>query len=618
MNQNLKKVLALSVILLSAIWLINLQTNLASKTLTVPTDYSTISEAISHASDGDIIVVQSGVYKENLQINKSLSLIGENSQTTVIIGAGGVDRGACPVVALNADNAKIVGFTIESQNYTSTNLYATGIKIQADHCTIQGNIIQNNYMGLFCSVQSYTQIIDNTITGNLKDGMRFYGGSNYNISGNTIIGNAVSGLALQGYSNTVTNNTFDHNLRGLGLGASYSVVFGNKFASNAESAIWLAGSKNIIAANDISQNKWGIYITPQWAAPRDNTFYHNNFLGNIYGVYVNESAPVQFWDNGAQSGGNYWSDYGIKYPTATEIDNSGIANTPYLVYEGAQDNYPLIAKFDTSNLVNALPANPTPTITSNGLVASWSFDSIDSTGISLDSTGNNPAILGSVTVNRSYDPQTVEGKYGKALAFDGQQYIIVPSSPSLEISGEVTVDVWINVQSYKEIPYNNIIVEALRSTDALPTRTFGLAINGEAPQNDTSAALGAIRGYVVTKDGGLNEIVTTQPVVELNQWIHVVFTRSTTTGMHIYVNDQEQEVKVTAGIANPQGSTLRQTETYIGHDAVCTIDELKLSNIAQTAAEPVWMQWWLWAIIFAGVAGSGLLFVRFRRIKKSK
>ena len=150
----------------------------------------------------------------------------------------------------------------------------------------------------------------------------------------------------------------------------------------------------------------------------------------------------------------------------------------------AQDNYPLIAKFDTSNLGNAFPANPTPTVTSNGLVASWSFDTIDSTGISLDSTGNNPAILGSVTVNKSYVPQTVEGKYGKALAFDGQQYIIVPSSPSLEISGEVTVDAWINVQSYKEIPYNNIIVEALRTTDPLPTRTFGLAINGEAPQND--------------------------------------------------------------------------------------------------------------------------------------
>jgi len=89
--------------------------------------------------------------------------------------------------------------------------------------------------------------------------------------------------------------------------------------------------------------------------------------------------------------------------------------------------------------------------------------------------------------------------------------------------------------------------------------------------------------------------------------------------MHIYVDEQEQETKVTAGIANPQGSTLRQTETYIGHDAECTIDELTLSNTAQSPAQPAWMQWWLWAvIIFAGVAGSGLLFFGLRRIRKNK
>ena len=89
--------------------------------------------------------------------------------------------------------------------------------------------------------------------------------------------------------------------------------------------------------------------------------------------------------------------------------------------------------------------------------------------------------------------------------------------------------------------------------------------------------------------------------------------------MHIYVDGQEQEIRVTTGSANPSGSILRQTETYIGHDAECTIDELKLSNTAQLAAQPVWMQWWLWAIvIFAGVAGSGLLFYGLRRNKKAK
>lgn len=618
MSQKAKKVLLLTAILILAFGLTSLrfQPSNASRTLTVPTDYSSISEAINHASNGDTIVVQSGVYYENLQVNKSISINSQDPKTTIIIGAGGLDRGANPVVALNAPDSKIEGFTIKSQTYNSTNLYATGIIIRADNCIIQNNIIQRNYMGIFYSVQSYLQITDNTIAGNLKDGMRFYGGSHNIIADNSILDNGVSGLALQGYSNTVTNNTFEGNTRGLGLGSSYSVVYGNHFNNNSESGIWLAASKNIIAANDFSSNKWGIFITPQWAAPHDNTLYHNNFVANVNGVFVNESAPVQYWDNGSE--GNYWSDYQTKNPYAKEVGTSGVADKPYTVYADTQDHYPLIAPFDTTKLGNPPAANPTPEVASNGLVASWSFDKIDSNGVSLDSTGNNPAILGSTTVNKSYIPKTVAGHAGNALSFDGQQYVVVPASPSLEISGEVTVDVWINVQAYKPIPYNNIIVEALRTTDALPTRTFGLAINGEAPQNDTAPALGAIRAYVLTKDG-LNEIVTTKSVITLNQWMHVVFVRSLTTGMHIYVDGTEQEVRVTAGSVNPQGVTLRQTETYIGHDAISTIDELNLSNKAvPPEQQPLWMQGWLWAALFAVIAASGLGFYGWRRVRSAK
>ena len=616
MNQNTQKVLVLTVILLSAIWLINLQMGTASKTINVPTDYTTVSEAINHAVDGDTIAVQSGTYPETLQVNKSISIIGQDPQNTILIGEGGVDRGSKFVVTLNADGATVMGFTIQSQNYTSQNIYASGINVHADRCTIKNNVIQNCYMGMFSSVQSYTQITENTIKGNLKDGMRFYGGSYNTISDNTVTGNAVSGIALQGYSNTLTNNTFEHNYRGLGLGSTYSVVYGNKFLSNTESGIWLAGTKNILAANDITQNKYGVYITPQWAAPHENIFYQNNFIDNIHGVFVNESAPIQYWDNGVQ--GNYWSDYKTNYPASKEVGNSGTANIPYNVYQDAQDKYPLITPVDTAKLGNPPAANSVPAVASSGLVASWSFDTVDSNGISFDSTGNNPAILGSTTANKSYIPQTVTGHAGKALAFDGQQYIIVPASPSLEIGGEATVDVWVNVQSYKEIPYNNIIVEALRTTDALPTRTFGLAINGEAPQNDTAPDVGAIRAYVVTKDG-LNEIVTVKPVVTPNQWIHVVFTRSLTTGMHIYINGVEQEVKVTAGTINPQGATLRQTETYIGHDAICTIDELNLSNMAISPdTQPLWMQAWLWVALFAAIAASGLAFYGWRRTRSTR
>ena len=57
------------------------------------------------------------------------------------------------------------------------------------------------------------------------------------------------------------------------------------------------------------------------------------------------------WDNG--TGGNYWGDYLLKYPNASEIGNSGIGDTPYVMNSDDIDYYPLMAPFE-------VPPAPTP------------------------------------------------------------------------------------------------------------------------------------------------------------------------------------------------------------------------------------------------------------------
>ena len=105
-------------------------------------------------------------------------------------------------------------------------------------------------------------------------------------------------------------------------------------------------------------------------------------------------------------------------------------------------------------------------------------------------------------------------------------------------------------------------------------------MNGVAQSESGSwVPQGALRGYVATDTGGFNEIVTTEPVI-LNQWIQVAFTRSITTGMHIYVNSIEQNVTVTSGVQNPTGSIINGTELWFGHDAEVIIDEVRISNLA--------------------------------------
>ena len=55
-----------------------------------PGNYSTIQEAIDDSSDGDTVFVydDSSPYYEFVEINKSIDLIGENKDTTIIDGEG--------------------------------------------------------------------------------------------------------------------------------------------------------------------------------------------------------------------------------------------------------------------------------------------------------------------------------------------------------------------------------------------------------------------------------------------------------------------------------------------------------------------------------------------------
>jgi nitrous oxidase accessory protein NosD len=614
-QQIAKKFVALTFIFLMALCTISIQVGNSSKTIVVPDNYPTISAAVNSASPGDTILVKSGVYYENLLINKSLTLIGEDSQTTIVIGTGGIERGQSTVFTLAADQVEISGFTIESLNYSTSSYCATGICVEGDGCSIIGNNIRNTYYGVFCSVQSLTTISGNNITANFKDGIRFCGGSLNKISENNITGNAKSGIAIEGYSNTISRNVFKNNNIGIGVGFSYSLVFGNTLTGNSEAGLYFAGFNNTVCANAIGSSKWGIYFTPYFAAPNGNKFYHNNFVNNDGDVGGSSAYNVQFWDNGGE--GNYWSDYKEVYPNAAESDASGIGDVPYVVGANNTDNYPLLSPFEVLNAGDAPSFAQPLTAKSNGDVALWPFDVVEPNGVTPDETGLNPAVVGSIVGNVSFTPVLVDGESGKALSFDGAAYVSVPMSPSLEIAGESTIDVWINVQEFKDVEYNNIVVECVRSRASLPERTFGLAVNGYTSDGGAGVPLGALRAYVSTEEEGLNEIVTTEPVVSLGQWMHVVFTRSLATGMHIYVNGEEQNVTVVSGVRDPKGLIRRETELYVGHDAVCFVDEAGIYNVAvePSAGQFLWVLWLLSAAVVAAGLGAGLFFY-YRKHKR--
>ena len=226
------------------------------------------------------------------------------------------------------------------------------------------------------------------------------------------------------------------------------------------------------------------------------------------------------------------------------------------------------------------------------VVGLWHLDEIEADEymeITPDAMGYNHGTLGGEP-----PPTLVEGKFGKALSFNKSGFIYVPIaflvgfpptpepiyipvSPNLDIQKELKIEAWINVQAFTNASYNNIVVKCTRTGPLVEdvTRVFGLAVKPSLEQNEN----GVLSGCVFTDSSGFNEILTTEPVISLNQWINVAFTR-TSTGMHLYVNGEEKNVKAIHGVQNPTGSIINGTEVYIGHDSEVIIDEVKISDLA--------------------------------------
>jgi hypothetical protein len=241
------------------------------------------------------------------------------------------------------------------------------------------------------------------------------------------------------------------------------------------------------------------------------------------------------------------------------------------------------------------------TAQSNGItVGEWSMDQIkpsDSGTITPDSTGVNHGILAG-----EIEPALVDGKYDKALTFNGKnavyvpikfvvgfppmsQPMYVPISQNLDIQKYVHISAWVYVPSLYDATYNHIVTKCTHPDQACDwqntIRLMGLSIRAGTPENGEQYVQGALSGYVMTDNDDFNEIITTQSV-PLNQWIKIEFRRDN-TGMHLYLNGNEQTTTVLHGVQNPSGNILNGTEYYFGHDSLTTLDNIKITDLSPQA-----------------------------------
>jgi parallel beta-helix repeat protein len=231
--------------------------------------------------------------------------------------------------------------------------------------------------GVCITVQRSSMILDGnghtlsstTLTDD-GDGLSLSDVSNVTLK-NFIITDCVTGIELDDTSNvTVTNNTITQAYANhpsilptcaIGFdGGSSNIITGNTIVNNMVGIDLDKTSNNLIVENNITNSSTDAFYVD---GSSNNSIYHNNFINNA-GQLEDEGllggtgvASVNIWDSGYSSGGNYWSDYQSKYPNASQVDSSGIGNTPYVIDENNIDHYPLIHQVDIS------ATSPTPTST---------------------------------------------------------------------------------------------------------------------------------------------------------------------------------------------------------------------------------------------------------------
>ncbi|MBP0613654.1 nitrous oxide reductase family maturation protein NosD [Chryseobacterium sp. cx-311] len=339
-----------------------------SKTLRVGKgeQYTTVRQAVAASQNGDSILVGPGTYREgNISITHPLSLIGQGRP--VLDGEMKYE-----ILSFRANNILLKGFKIinsgedEIKNIGAVRLY------DSKYSTIENNVFENNYFGIYiqrgyrCLIQNnritskratseersgdgihawvseeiwiknnyieghkdgiyLEKVIDsyiyrNNSVRNLRYGLHFMSSNDCDYVGNTFDNNN-AGVAVM-YSNNVgmvgnkfVNNWGDSNYGLLLKDISFSKIRNNRFQNNT-TAIFLDGATKIdLFRNNFTDNGWGMKINSNCM---ENRIINNNFINNTFDMSTSGSMTMNDFRR------NYWDKY-----EGYDLDKDKIGDVPF-------------------------------------------------------------------------------------------------------------------------------------------------------------------------------------------------------------------------------------------------------------------------------------------------
>ena len=327
--------------------------------------FKSIQEAIDLASDGDRILVKSGIYKEsNIKIDKEISLIGEGLPTI-----DGEKKGE--IITIGANNVTLDGFKIVNVGVSYTTDYASVRVVGSSGFTIQNLQLENLFFGIYLQKSKQGKVLNNIVKGEavtefnsgnaihlwycnnveirgndvrkVRDGIYLEFSDNISIIDNLSKNNVRYGLHFMfSNDNYVGNNVFETNGAGIALmfsklmivennlitrnwgTASYGLLLkevndvriqNNLIVENTV-GITVEGSNRLeYLHNDFTSNGYGIRVK---GACYENKIFNNNFLYNSFDISYNGRINDNEFNN------NFWSNY-----TGYDLDKNGIGDVPY-------------------------------------------------------------------------------------------------------------------------------------------------------------------------------------------------------------------------------------------------------------------------------------------------
>jgi parallel beta-helix repeat protein len=277
---------------------------------------TTIAAAVAAANPNDVIRVDKGTYHEDVVIQKSLSLLGENPENTIVDAAGklnginvdGYNNGA----PLNLAHVIVSGFTVRNAN-------AQGIVVtNSSDVTISNNRVFNNDKALafpLCPAPGFPPYFQAGEAFDCGEGIHLSGVDHSIVSDNLVQHNAggilISDDTGPNHDNVISGNIVEDNPLDCGITiASHHFNFGPTDPSLGIYRITVVG--NTARRNGLISGEGagvGIFAGPPGAQNNANVITNNVLTDNaLPGVAMHAHAPFQSLSNhliiGNQISGN--------------------------------------------------------------------------------------------------------------------------------------------------------------------------------------------------------------------------------------------------------------------------------------------------------------------------